>query len=80
MFASSDNDGDGQINVVEFMQGFSDLLNIPLDRKVRPTVHAVPTCPQCARRVPSTLRSKSTPASVRDVTVCPWCTLHESPP
>jgi len=33
MFASSDNDGDGQINVVEFMQGFSDLLNIPLDRK-----------------------------------------------
>ena len=33
MFVTADDDGDGQIDCVEFMRGFSDLLNIPLNRK-----------------------------------------------
>jgi hypothetical protein len=33
MFVNADENGDGQIDIMEFLQGFSDLLNIPLDRK-----------------------------------------------
>jgi ABC-type multidrug transport system fused ATPase/permease subunit len=33
MFVTADDNGDGQIDCVEFLRGFSDLLNIPLSRK-----------------------------------------------
>ena len=33
MFVTADDNGDGQIDCVEFLRGFSDLLNIPLNRK-----------------------------------------------
>ena len=33
MFVMADDNGDGQIDCVEFLRGFSDLLNIPLNRK-----------------------------------------------
>lgn len=33
MFLAADDNGDGMIDVMEFMRGFSDLLNIPLNRK-----------------------------------------------
>jgi voltage-gated sodium channel len=33
MFVTADDNGDGQIDCIEFLRGFSDLLNIPLNRK-----------------------------------------------
>ena len=33
MFITADDNGDGQIDCIEFLRGFSDLLNIPLNRK-----------------------------------------------